>query len=141
MSTRSQVEVKSKGLPWEEDALMLYHHTDGYPTHILPLIQKAYIIGSHKEYEDWRLGRAGKVASFLCAADPGVFEPEKSNELHCDIEWFYELEARNSKQGTLDESPRWFVTVYSVNGKKKRVAGPMPIEEAVKKAEEIEGGE
>lgn len=101
MSTRCQVEVYTVGEGITED-VMLYHHTDGYPTHMIPLLQKAYelcVRTTENRYARfgakppsyWEMARAGKVAGAICAADPLVFEPESSLDLHGDIEWLYKL--------------------------------------------------
>lgn len=108
MSTRCQVQVVQTGASWEEKCTM-YHHTDGYPSGILPLIQKAYELSGG----GWESGRAGKVASFLCAADPGVFEPEEGHALHGDIEYYYRIHVVNSSNGSLAEKARWDITVYT----------------------------
>lgn len=108
MSTRCQVQVVEIGMGWDE-RVTLYHHTDGYPTYMLPMISKARNLAGNS----WESGRAGKVASFLCAADPGVFEPEEGHQPHGDIEWFYRIVLENKTGGSAAEKPRWFVEVYS----------------------------
>ena len=63
MSTRCQIQVISEGLGWEEK-VSLYKHCDGYPKGVLPLFTETI-----KKYGgDYKTGRAGKVASFLCAS-------------------------------------------------------------------------
>ena len=90
MSTRCQVKVIGEGI--YPDELTLYHHTDGYPEYMIPLLAKAYGYVDPSGYDnDWVKGRAGKVAGLLCWADPAVFEPESSHELHGDIEFYYKL--------------------------------------------------
>jgi len=113
MSTRCQVEVKAKGLDWDEGSIMLYHHSDGYPEHMLECIRKGF------EMIDagWKAGRPGKMASYLCAADPGMFEPEAGFSFHGDIEYFYEIVGANSSMGSMNEEGRWEITVYSTTGK------------------------
>lgn len=105
MSTRANILIRAG----DANAL-LYHHTDGYPEHILCDIEEAFDIGT----ESWRKGRAEKIASYLCAADPGVMEPQerafdKSGTLllQSDIEFFYLLTATPRKAGML-----WEVKVY-----------------------------
>jgi len=115
MSTRCQTKVRATGLPFEQDEITLYHHTDGYPTYMLPLFAKAYELGAapRNGYSDaWRLGRSGKAASFLCAADPGVFEPEANPQLHGDIEYLYVLTAQNKNGGSMAEHPIWKLAIY-----------------------------
>jgi len=84
MSTRCQVKVVAGGFAGghEDKAITLYHHCDGYPNNMLPLMASAY-------ENDWQHERPGKAAAFLCAVDPGGFEPEEDHELHGDIEWYY----------------------------------------------------
>lgn len=112
MSTRCQVKVIQEGVGWKKE-VTLYHHTDGYPEHMIPCIHKA--MGYEDEYckgMNWEKGRAGKVASFLCWSDPGTFEPEEGHNLHGDIEYYYKLYCVNSYQGSSKENPKWEVEVY-----------------------------
>ena len=102
MSTRCQVKVTGA---WQQ-AVTLYHHTDGYPSFIVPLIRKAHEAmaqptrsGTEELDERWRMNRAGKVASYLCFVDPGVFEPEVGHALHGDIEWYYTLDVSQGHAG------------------------------------------
>ena len=73
---------------------------------MLPLIASAY-------KPRWEHGRAGKAAGFLCAVDPGGFEPEEGHDLHGDIEWYYVLDV--SGKGTVDDVPAWTVTIYTAS--------------------------
>lgn len=95
---------------------MLYHHCDGYPAVMLQLISKAFrmaIEGQDPKYPSrWELGRAGKSASWLCAADPGSFEPESGLDFHGDIEWFYVVRCQNPKGGCIADNCYWSVDVY-----------------------------
>jgi len=117
MSTRCQVKVVQTEL-WD-DAVTLYHHCDGYPENIIPLINKT--LQAHiKRHDDqmikwklsskdqgkprWEAGRAGKVASMLCSADPEEFEPEQGHKLHGDIEYYYVLYV-----------PSWEVEVFTLD--------------------------
>jgi len=87
MGTRCQVKVTQEGMKYIDggkikEAVTLYHHFDGYLSNMVPLFIKAYGIGRVPKFsygdlyeEAWRLGCIGKAASFLCAADPGAFEP------------------------------------------------------------------
>ena len=113
MSTRCQVQVIQEGLTWD-GKVTLYHHCDGYPTNILPLIRSAFGAGS-----GWQLGRAGKAAGFLCASDPGSFEPEEGHDLHGDIEYYYKVYLKNTGRGSLVENPIWEVEVYTSRGSDK----------------------
>lgn len=136
MSTRCQVTVIQEGMPWPERST-LYHHSDGYPENIVPLIGKAlqgHILQNNryadklaaqseldKDYWDrlrgvqWQMGRAAKVAGRLCWADPDQFEPEDSHDLHVDIEYFYRLFVVNHE--TNNKPPTWELEVLQpVNG-------------------------
>src|SRR5258705_11745476 len=103
MSTRCQVEVKASGLPWEAETVVLYHHCDGYPTGMLPIIEAAYTLattpGKHSINYAWQAGRPGKAAAYLCASDPSGFDVESSTDLHSDIEWFYSIECQTPNGG------------------------------------------
>ena len=110
--------VHSSGLSWEETPCLLYHHWDGYPENMLPLIEEAFNFENIKGYEK---GRTGKVASLLCAVDPAGFEPEGRSfddnglMLHCDIEFFYDIAIINNQAGSMAENPVWIITVYTSN--------------------------
>ena len=122
MSTRCNVHVMQSGCHWEEK-VQLYHHCDGYPSNMLPLFAKAFEDSrkriekyakkhgfKHADY--WEMGRAGKAAGMIIASDVGQFEPECGLDLHGDIDYFYLVEVRNSKDGSMAEEPTWYVTVY-----------------------------
>ena len=110
MSTRANVHVVSNGLSWKEGPIQLYHHYDGYPSNMLVLFAKAFESGNGS----WELGRAGKAAGFICASDPGQFEPEVDNgALHGDIEYFYRITCKNSANGTMAEQPTWLIDVFT----------------------------
>lgn len=112
MGTRCQVEVHGP-----EESLFLYHHWDGYPENMVKLFNEAYVLavgpvgGDLLRHEAWRAGRVGKIASFLCASDPGAFEPEDHKELHNDIEWFYRINP--TIRGFVDSpAPQWELEVW-----------------------------
>jgi hypothetical protein len=91
------------------DDVTLYHYSDGYPEYMLPKMAEAL-----EEFSDrgWELGRPGKAASFLCAVDPGIFEPEAGHTLHGDIEYYYKL--------FVDEGT-WDVEVYNLRTGRKKI--------------------
>lgn len=102
MSTRCQVRVTDG-----DDAITLYHHTDGYPSYMVPTIRKAW-----EEYGKGLEGaRVYKVASMLCAVDPVVFEPLPYKDLHADIEYFYEINCKGKSH--IGAEPVWTVKVFS----------------------------
>ena len=125
MSTRCQVKVTQKGLSWES-SVMLYHHWDGYPSNMVPLIRKAYEEGmkpvNQRDWESeraWTMGRTGHAAAMLCYVDPRGFEPESGMELHGDIEYLYEVELINTNGGSLAERPTWIIR-YTEDGEQKQ---------------------
>jgi len=152
MSTRCQVKVKQEGLTWDEE-ITLYHHTDGYPQYMLPVFWKAYNYkDDYTNTNGWQKGRAGKVASFLCWADPGVFEPEDSHQLHGDIEYYYILYVVNPNGGSIAENPRWEVEIYQPKDFKKFWDNPImenlkllkkraPLERLIKSVEKVKAVE
>jgi hypothetical protein len=93
MSTRCQVQVIGENA--DDSMVTLYHHTDGYPSYMVPLIAKAYrhaIKPSPRGYpRAWQAAQVGKAAGELCWADPGTMEPEAGHELHGDIEYLYRV--------------------------------------------------
>jgi len=133
MSTRCQVKIQvHSGHTNDDEKVTLYHHCDGYPTNMLPLIHKAFV--DNGGAENWKLERAGHAASFLCATDPGGFEPEAGHDLHGDIEWYYVVTVGKVT---------WDVQVYEVandwqtpNKQTLSTKGLYPTEEAAKMAKE-----
>jgi hypothetical protein len=87
MSTRCQVQIIEK-FQEKHNMITLYHHSDGYPEYMVPVIYKAYICEDHGKNEKTR---AGKVARLLCYADPMGFVLEQGNDLRGDIEYLYQL--------------------------------------------------
>jgi hypothetical protein len=135
MSTRCQVRVYGAF----NESRTLYHHCDGYPSNMLPLIQRGYALSG----KGWEAGRAGKMASFLCAADPGSFEPEDDHGLHGDIEWYYRVYATG--ETACGTTPLWHVAIYQVAGWDENqqlipVGGRWTLDDAVNMANEIEAG-
>lgn len=124
MSTRCMVRITSSGLGWDEAPQYLYHHCDGYPENILPLINKAFVVGTEGMGAlrgfpaDWELGRAGKVAGLLCAVDPLQFEPDpEANSrgdapYHGDLDFVYHVHLVNKTNPKDRGAIRWLVTVF-----------------------------
>ena len=121
--------------------IQLYHHCDGYPTNMLPLM------ASHKG-NGWQAGRAGKLAAYLIATDPGGFEPEPELGLHPDIEYFYRVTTHNKNGGATSEIPRIEVEIYVPSDgfwdapdleHMRKLAGPILLETAARQAKKIEG--
>lgn len=115
MSTRCQVKVTTT-YPNDDytQSVTLYHHTDGYPSRMIPLIYEAFQYEDPRNKElkindEWVKGRAGKIASLLCWADPTVFEPEDSHALHGDIEYYYTIKAESKNKDVV-----WMVQVFEV---------------------------
>ena len=121
MSTRCQVRFLEAGLPWNNEdhfPIMLYHHSDGYPTNMLKLLLDGYDkaiaplkLGGGFYDKSWQAGRSGKAAAYTIAADPGGFEPEAGNEFHVDIEWFYEVVCVN--HANAGGPPSWQLRVFT----------------------------
>lgn len=129
MSTRCNVRVRQVGLDWKEE-VQLYHHWDGYPSNMLPLLAKGYSDQLLRAREDAKrlklkepslleMGRAGYAASMIIAADVNGYQPESGPNLHGDIEYLYVVEVVNKGNGTLAEKPQWYVTVYTSHGSDK----------------------
>lgn len=95
MSTRCQVHVVEErpggGEPLAR--FTLYHHTDGYPQYMIPCIGYAWELTGSVANSDRRFEAAHgeSVVSFLCAADPGTFQPEQGHPLHGDLAYEYTL--------------------------------------------------
>ena len=106
MSTRCQVQVQGGQ---NKDLVVLYHHCDGYPSNILPIIYKAFMSKSRAEHGRWQWARGGKSASIICGADPTGFDIEPGIELHKDIEYFYIVTVSD------EHRPKWNVKVFEVN--------------------------
>jgi hypothetical protein len=129
MSTRCQVRVEG-GINSPGDTVTLYHHCDGYPTGMLPLIAQAV----EGRGEDWKMGRAGYAASVIIAQDQDGYEPESGHRLHGDIEWYYVVKVGK---------PGWEVEVWrpSHDGtpeKPGKLVVAMPAAQAALEAEQIE---
>ena len=137
MSTRCQVKIQKFGVKNDTDAVTLYHHCDGYPSVMVPLMAQAY-------QPEWKHGRVGKVASFVVAEDPDGYEVEQGHAIHGDIEWYYVLDVKSDSM--VDATPEWFLTVYEVPGVVKSTKGMRKvftgrIHEAVPLADSMEVNE
>lgn len=98
MSTRCQVLVYGN-VESNDRFVNLYHHTDGYPSYMMPLIAKAHRAWLRSQQLDCLKGRSEKVASFLAGADPDVFEfhskhfrydeGSKNPSFNCDLDYIY----------------------------------------------------
>src|SRR5947209_8649352 len=127
MSTRCQVTVVQEETGLDEK-VTLYHHTDGYPEYMIPKIAEAFgtfskpkeIMKGISYTRTWELGRAGMVASFLCAVDPGVFEPKDSHDLHGDIEYHYTLYVTSHEGGSV--GAKWSVEIRMPNENFRKAA-------------------
>ncbi len=97
MSTRCQVKVTGTDINSSE-SFTLYHHCDGYPSYMLPVIASGHIAS-------WQAGRIGKAAAMVASSDPLGFELEQGNDLHGDIEYYYIIDVNDGA---------WLITAYSV---------------------------
>ena len=133
MSTRCQVKIQ--GTDFEpKEAVTLYHHCDGYPSNMVPLLAGAY-------KPNWQHGRVGKVASYVVAEDVVGFDIEDSHDLHGDIDWYYIIKV--SSKGDVTDIPKWTLEVYDVlyysdSIKDMRKVFDGPIQDAVKLADSME---
>ena len=126
MSTRSQVKVIDDEPEGNfSENVTLYHHHDGYPGHMVPLIHKAWKFGTKvhdKRYPNLELGkinRAGHVAAYLCYVHPLEFEPESGHELHGDIEWYYKVYVSNKTKSISIRKAgvgEWMVEIHVAKG-------------------------
>jgi hypothetical protein len=99
MSTRCQVQVVSQG----RNIRTLYHHTDGYPSHMMPRLVAADEKFHAEQY--WQYTSIHKVENYLVAEDPSAYEIEPGHELHGDIEWLYRID--------VSDLEHWTITVWS----------------------------
>lgn len=135
MSTRCQVKITEYGVKNSKEAITLYHHCDGYPTGMVPLIAAAY-------KPEWKHGRVGKAVSFVVAEDPDGYDIEQGHELHGDIEWYYVLAIKSETH--VAAVPEWFLTVYKCTGDSLKDFTQVysgPIDKAVALAEQMENSE
>lgn len=126
MSTRSQILVRHS-MPtfnheiWKQE-VMLYRHSDGYPTSVLPALKKALL----NTAREWEAGRAGHAAAYIIhesyrkmSYDKGkthqiyiAVEPESGFALHGDIEYFYVVTCQNKQNGSwAEKNMNWHVQV------------------------------
>jgi len=98
LSTRANIYVKDAGPNFEE--ILLYQHSDGYPSTVLPALAKAQEHGlSLPILALWKAGRAGYASGLVLLA--GMYEYEGAKvpsmqplsylELHGDIDYLYIL--------------------------------------------------
>ena len=97
MGTRCQVVVISD-VASNRDCVNLCHHFDGYPAHMIPLIQDAFRSWTNTESGPAKY-RSENVVSFIVASDPSgySFNHEGSTSgrfhLYCDIDYLYVVKA------------------------------------------------
>lgn len=103
MSTRSQVQYMDNHNP-EEVVATLYHHWDGYPSSRLPNIKEAldlaikhYKQSNGYEYRVKDLYTEDLAAFYVLAHKDGPGNVEIDSRLHGDIEYLYQVSARNGK--------------------------------------------
>lgn len=79
MSTTALVVMRQDG---EDQKVLLFHPSDGYPEYMLPVFRGAYakfVTPSVPKYEEWqpfRAGRVGTASALIVAADPHGFVVE-----------------------------------------------------------------
>jgi len=121
---KAKIKIAAEGLFWETSPIYLYKNRNGKPSQIIPLIKKAYkkfIIDVEqisnklpelKPNQRWRGGRSGKVASYLCAIDPGELEPSNSDY---DVQYYYNLFIVNPLGGKVGDYPFWELEINNKN--------------------------
>lgn len=137
MSTSAAVKIidTSSNHDGAENIVYLYHHSDGYPSYVVPVIKKAYQryakirpVGTGEEHSYYRAygdkynaykgARAGYVAGFLCGEDQGMMQPEECEFAgRGQYDYFYTLwvteghrQARNSAENVAKGYPRTYTT-------------------------------
>lgn len=99
MSTRCTVNVQIGRV--SASSVQMYHHSDGYPSHMLALIATAY--------RAWKRGdrpNIFKAVNYILAADRAGYELEPGAPEHGDLEYRYVVMPRDN---------RWDVNVFKVN--------------------------
>lgn len=113
MSTRCVVKI-------QEAETQLYHHCDGHPAYMLPLIEKARKLSE-------RAGRCevpNKMGAIVCAVDPFDFHLETASKRpdagHGDLEYIYTIGAARVEKPPGCRKLRliWPVTVGDGKGRK-----------------------
>lgn len=137
MSTRAEVLVTSAEgrMGGSHEKVYLYHHSEGYPSYMLPMFKKALakfggkIVGHDYRKGGWKAGRAGYVAGFLCAQDYGLFEPEDCDDAgkHRDLSYFYILRVSSTQHP--DEHGVWTVEVRSGDENGEILLKPTPVQD------------
>ena len=90
MSTRCQVFIIEKLKGKEERIGTLYHHFDGYPERMVPMINEAI----KKWQENAVMGHidGNTLINYITAEDPSGYEIEPINEkIHPDLSYLYEI--------------------------------------------------
>ncbi|PIN75345.1 hypothetical protein COV18_04110 [Candidatus Woesearchaeota archaeon CG10_big_fil_rev_8_21_14_0_10_37_12] len=134
MGTRMQVKISQEGLTCSDgegnrfhllDEVMLYNHDHGAPEEALAKLAEAFYLSGG----NYKAGRSGKVASFLCATDPGGFEPMSDMGLNPDLNFVYNLFLVNVNGGSMDDRPRWDVEVYRNTFEKEHIKDNLAVVE------------
>ncbi|MGA7861326.1 MAG: hypothetical protein WCB19_05660 [Thermoplasmata archaeon] len=133
MSTRAEVMVTgSEGGGSEK--VYLDHHSDGYPSDMLPMFKRAFKkfggkVGKSYRVGGWKAGRAGYVAGFLCAEDYGLIEPEDCDSAgnHGDLEFFYVLRVSSTQHP--DEHGVWALEVRAPDENGAVILKPTPVQD------------
>lgn len=113
-----------------KESVTLYRHTDGYPERIVSDLHKAYKFSGG----NYTSGRTGKVASYLCAVEPGVFEPQSGHTINEGIEYYYKLYLVNRNHGNTAERPVWDLEIFIPKfSELKTVQKRVRLEDLVKK--------
>jgi hypothetical protein len=131
MSTAAEIKiVGDNGDPGLDNTVYLLHHSDGYPSYMVPVLKAAYrkFVKGADNYRRYKGGRAGHAAAFICAADPQIAEPEDCSEAGkwADLDYLYTLWVREKPYNPKTKATpvaSWEVRIERVSdgGKEKYV--------------------
>ncbi len=105
-----EIQIIEEGL-LQGDSLSLYLQSDAEPENILADVQKAFNMAPSETGLAYRRGRAGLVASYLCATKPGEYQPSNGMNLCFDLTFLYKLYLVNTAHGSMAENPTWEVEI------------------------------
>jgi hypothetical protein len=111
MSPRYQVFIIEKLKGKEERIGTLYHHFDGYPERMVPMLNEAIKKWKNEAIKGF-VGR-NELVNYIIAEDPARYEIGSINEkIRPDTVYLYKISLRyNGKTG------KWLVQVKTINRK------------------------
>lgn len=149
MSTRAEVRIIEGEKSESPRVTYLYHHSDGYPSYMVPALQRAYkrfvearadryglikfrVAGEEAHVSRWQGGRAGYAATFIAAADLGLdaVEPADEQNNHGDLDFYYTVwvkEGGRDYEKHQDLPAEWDVEIRYSNENGRIVTPRTPI--------------